>query len=171
MNLLKKATNATFLCLIFFGCFHCSGQKQIVIDEQATFQLNEVNFQEWFAGIKVGGTGFNIFLPNITNDEHVVLETIYFRNLTGNLVKGKGIYSATLKNSSPYYTWQYPEKPKDYPFDLGPDECVISYKENGQTKYVKIASLVEKAGTYYENGPPSIYEDSSNSSVATIEED
>lgn len=171
MNLLKKTTKVIYLCFIFFGYSSCSSQKQIVLNDQATFQFNEVNFQEWYAGIKVGGTGFNIFLLNITNDENVVLETVYFRNLTGKLVKEKGMYSAILKNNSPYYTWQYPEKPKDYPFDLGADECIISYKENGQTKYLKITSLVEKAGTYYENGPPSIYNSSPNTIIATVDED
>lgn len=178
MNLLKKATNAIFLCLISFGGFNAFAQKPIVANDKINtlqnnvpFQLNEINFQEWFAGIKVGGTGFNIFLSNITNDDNVVLKTVYFRNLSGQLVKGKGKYSATLKNSSPHYTWQYPEKPADYPFDLAPNECVISYKENGELKYIKVAALIEKAGTYYENGPPSIYENSPNSVIATVDED
>lgn len=178
MNLLKKATSAIFLCFICIGSFNCSAQKQIVSNDQnptlqskTSFQLNEVNFQEWYAGIKVGGTGFNIILPNIVNDENVILETVYFRNLTGQLVKGKGKYFATLKNRSPHYTWEYPEKPSEYPFDLAPNECVISYKENGELKYTKVAALKEKAGTYYENGPPSIYDNSPNSVIATVDED
>ena len=175
MNLLKKAINATFLCLIFFGCMISVAQKATnhnpTLQNNASFQLNEVNFQEWYAGIKVGGTGFNIVLPNITNDDNVVLETVYFRNLTGKLVKGKGKYSATLKNSSLDYTWDYPEKPSDYPFDLSPNECVISYKEDGQLKYMKVATLTEKAGAYYENGPPLIYESASNSILATVDEE
>ena len=51
------------------------------------------------------------------------------------------MYSATLKNSSTEYTWQYAEKPADYPFDLAPNECVISYNENGQKKYYKIITV------------------------------
>ncbi|MCK7589559.1 hypothetical protein M0G43_03125 [Subsaxibacter sp. CAU 1640] len=177
MNLLKTAFRATAMFLMLLGCFTSNAQSKAIsntvtsFQEHPTFKLNEVNFQEWYAGINVGGTGFNVFLPNITNDENVVLENVYFRNLTGKLVKGKGMYSATLKNKSTDYTWKYPEKPADYPFDLGADECVISYKENGVTKYIKIASLSEKAGTYYENGPPSIYENTSNSAVATVDQD
>ncbi|MEZ4792928.1 MAG: hypothetical protein R2783_05560 [Gelidibacter sp.] len=181
MNLLKKATNAIFLTVFVLTAFNCSSPKQMIsqdkpvskiaLQNKPVFKIDQIQFQEWYAGIKVGGTGFNIFLPNITNDENVVLETVYFRNLKGKLVKGKGMYSAILKNSSPYYTWEYPEKPADYPFDLTPNECVISYNENGETKYIKIAALTEKAGTYYENGPPSIYENEPSSVIATVEED
>lgn len=179
MKLLKRATYALFLTALGLSTYQCSSPQQavaaqatpIALQEKPVFQFDEVVFQEWYAGINVGGTGFNVFLPNITNDENVVLENVYFRNLTGKLVKGKGMYSATLKNKSPYYTWEYPEKPADYPFDLTANECVISYKENGVLKYLKVASLNEKAGTYYENGPPSIYDSSPNSVIATVDED
>jgi hypothetical protein len=43
--------------------------------------------------------------------------------------------------------------------------------ENGQTKYHKIVSLNEVAGTYYENGPPSIYARSNTRSMATLDEE
>lgn len=174
MNLLKTAFCATVFCIVFFDS--ASAQSQSGPNASASFQkhtvfkLNEVNFQEWYAGIHVGGTGINVFLPNVTNDENVVLENVYFRNLKGKLVKSKGMYSAIMKNSNKDYTWEYPEKPADYPFDLNPDECVISYKENGTTKYVKISNLNEKAGTYYENGPPSIYDRLGDSSLATLDD-
>lgn len=182
MNLLKKAMNAIFLSVIMVSVFNCSSSKQmisqtelskpaIVLQEKPVFHLDQVQFQEWYAGIKVGGTGINVFLPNVTNDENIVFETVYFRNLTGKITKTKGQYAAILKNRSKYYTWEYPEKPADYPFDLTPDECIISYKENGETKYLKIASLEEKAGTYYENGPPSIYANEPTSVIATVEEE
>lgn len=179
MNLLKKAMNAIFLFVIIMSSNHMisqayatkSKEPKIVLQEKSVFNLDQVQFQEWYAGIKVGGTGMNVFLPNVTNDDNVVFETIYFRNLSGKITKGKGQYSAILKNSSPFYTWEYPVKPADYPFDLGPNECVISYKEKGQLKYLKIASLEEKAGTYYENGPPSIYQSEPSSDMATVEDD
>ena len=179
MNLLKKATNAIFLFVIIMSPICMISQTEatksteptIVLQDKPVFNLNQVQFQEWYAGIKVGGTGMNVFLPNVTNDDNVVFETVYFRNLSGKITKGKGQYSAILKNSSQNYTWEYPEKPADYPFDLGPNECVISYKEQGQLKYLKIASVEERAGTYYENGPPSIYENAPSSVIATVDED
>lgn len=181
MNLLKKAMNAILLTVFALSFLNCANQKQTLaqtnpnpnfgLQNEPVFRFDQVQFQEWYAGINVGGTGFNIFLQNITNDENIILDKVYFRNLTGVLIKGKGQYSALLKNASTDYTWQDTEKPADYPFDLAFNECVISYKENGQTKYYKIASLNEKAGTYYENGPPSIYGNTPSTIMATVEED
>ncbi|MEO6348784.1 MAG: hypothetical protein ABIO60_12830 [Aquaticitalea sp.] len=179
MNLLEKATNAIFFFAIIMSSNHMISQTKyrksleptIVLQETSVFNLNQVQFQEWYAGIKVGGTGINVFFPNITNDDTVVFEAVYFHNLSGKITKGKGQYSAVLKNNTPFYTWEYPVKPADYPFDLKPNECVISYKEKGQLKYLKIANLDEKAGTYYENGPPSIYQSEPASIMATVDED
>ncbi len=180
MNLAKYSTNSILLVFLLFTLC-CTAQKRsnskvkeiekITFQNEPIFKFDKVQFQEWYAGIKVGGTGFTIFFPNLTNDETIVFEKIYFRNLIGSLVKGKGMYISTLKNNSPFYTWEYPKKPSDYPFDLLPDECIISYKENGQLKYTKITSLDEKAGTYYENGPPSVYDSSPHTIIATVEDD
>lgn len=177
MKLIKQATYALFMTFLILSTYQCSSSKQatlhsnIALQPKPTFQLSEVVFQEWYAGIKVGGTGFNIFLPNVTNDNNVVLENIYFRNLEGKLQKRNGIYISVLKNPAPYYTWEYPEKPKDYPFDLTANECVVSYIENNERKYVKITKLNEKAGTYYENGHPSIYGGNPIDALAKVEED
>lgn len=178
MKLIRQATYALFMTFLVLSTYQCSSSKQaalqtnqIALQEKPTFQIDEVVFQEWYAGIKVGGTGFNIFLPNITNDNNITLENVYFRNLQGKIVKGDGFYTAVLKNPSPYYTWEYPEKPADYPFDLKENECVISYIENSQRKYFKTTTLNEKAGAYYENGHPSIYEGEPANAIATVEED
>lgn len=179
MKSIRQATYALFMTFMITSTYQCSSSKQfasqsttpIPLQQKPTFKLNEVVFQEWYAGIKVGGTGFNIFLPNITNDENIVFENIYFRNLEGKINKGNGFYSAVLKNPSPYYTWEYPEKPKDYPFDLTANECVVSYIENSERKYIKINTLKEKAGAYYENGHPSIYGGKPVDAVATVEKD
>ena len=56
-------------------------------------------------------------------------------------------------------------------FTLTDNECAISYVENGQTKYMKIININEVEGTYYENGPPSIYANNSSTILATSDED
>lgn len=170
MKSIKKATYAILLTIIFSGSTQSFSQEVVTLETTPVLQLDQVQFQEWFAGIKVGGTGINMFFPNIKANKDIHLETVYFRNMKGKLQKGKAMYMAVLKNDSPYYTWQPAKKPADYPFDLKDNECVISYVENGTTKYLKIANLDEKAGTYYENGHPSIYENRTTTSMATVEE-
>lgn len=171
MKTIKKATFAIFLTIVFSSNHQSFSQQPAVLEYTPVLQLDQVQFQEWYAGIKVGGTGINMFFPNIKTSGDINLETVYFRNMKGKLQKRQAMYSAVLKNDSPHYTWQPAKKPADYPFDLKDNECVISYTENGTTKYLKIANLDEKAGTYYENGHPYIYDNASTTRMATVDED
>ncbi|HLT33118.1 MAG TPA: hypothetical protein VKZ98_04955 [Aquaticitalea sp.] len=171
MKTFKQATYALFTTVLLVSNYNCSSSKQVAFQPETSLKVDQVIFQEWYAGLKVGGTGYNIFLPSLVHNEDIKVENVYFRNLTGKLVEKKGRYSAVLKNPSLFYTWEYPEKPADYPFDLAPNECVIGYQENGQTKYHKIVNVNEKAGTYYENGHPSLYEPQSFPVLATVDED
>ncbi len=173
MKNLKKALYAIVFACALSSFFQCASPKVATtnFEKQTPFTVRPVVFQEWYAGIKVGGTGINVFIPISNVNEGVVLNEVYFRNLKGKLVKNENKYTAILKNPSPNYTFQKAERPADYPFQLKEDECVISYLENGQTKYHKIISLKEVAGTYYENGPPSIYSRSGSNSMATLDEE
>ena len=174
MTLLKKATYAIVFTVIYGTAFSGLAQNKVstaTFVEQAPFKVNQVYFQEWYAGIKVGGTGINIFLPITNVEENIEINQVYFRNLTGKLTKKDGKYYALLKNKSPHYTFKKSEAPANYPFVLGDNECAVSYIEDGITKYLKIEANNEVAGTYYENGPPSIYSRSSSSGVAALDEE
>lgn len=175
MKLLRKATYAIVLAVVFSFTFQCSSSKDVattvMFEDPSSFQVKSVYFQEWYAGIKVGGTGINVFVPIVNKDSNITIDRIYFRNLTGKLVKEKERYLAVLKNDSPHYTFTKSEQSSDFPFTLTDKECAISYLENGQTKYMKITEMEEVAGTYYENGPPSIYDNSSSDVVANRDKD
>lgn len=135
------------------------------------FKVKTISFQEWYAGIKIGGTGMNVFVPIVDKDEHIKIDSVYFRNLKAKLVEDSGRYTAVLKNKSPYYTFKKAEKDLDFPFTLEDNECAISFVENGEVKYVKISDLSEKRGVYYENGPPNIYErDPNRDRISVIKE-
>ncbi|APY08518.1 hypothetical protein BWZ20_09485 [Winogradskyella sp. J14-2] len=173
MKNLKKAIYAIVFTFTLSSFFQCASPKVATtnFEQQTPFTVKSVVFQEWYAGIKVGGTGINIFVPVSNVNDNVVLKDVYFRNLKGKLIKTGNKYTAVLKNPSQNYTFHKAEKPAGYPFDLKDNECVISYSENGQTKYHKIVSLSEVAGTYYENGPPSIYSRGNSNSMATLDDD
>ena len=172
MKNLKKAIYAIIFTCTLSSFFQCASPKIATtnFEQQTPFTVKSVVFQEWFAGIKVGGTGINIFVPVYNVNDNVILNEVYFRNLKGQLVKNGNKYTSVLKNPSRNYTFQKAEKPADYPFDLKDDECVISYTENGKLKYHKVIQINEVAGTYYENGPPSIYSRSASNSMATLDE-
>ncbi|WP_178991255.1 hypothetical protein [Winogradskyella schleiferi] len=174
MKRLKKAIYVLVFAAIYGTALPCAAQKMTTattLQQQAPFTVKTVSFQEWYAGIKVGGTGINIFVPITNLSDNVEIDRIYFRNLTGKLNEKNGKYFAILENDSKNYTFKKPEAPADYPFRLKDDECVVSYVEGGTTKYLKITSVNEFAGTYYENGPPSIYEKKSSTIVATVDDD
>lgn len=162
---------AAFAIGVFGLCQSSQAQSSMSLQAQSAVKLDAIYFQEWFAGIKIGGTGFNIFLPNVDKSDHVELKEIYFRNLKGTLSKVKDNYVATLTNPSKVYTFKKADKPEGYPFDLADSECVISYNEEGQTKYMKIKVLDERAGTYYENGPPASYQYDATTRLATVDEE
>ena len=123
-----------------------------------TFKVKTISFQEWYAGIKIGGTGMNVFVPIVNKEDNIKIDSVYFRNLKAKLVENSGRYTAVLKNKSPYYTFKKAEKDDDFPFTLEDNECAISFIENGEVKYVKVSDISEKKGVYYKNGPPDIYQ-------------
>lgn len=175
MILPKKASYAIVFALIFAISFQCVAQKKgkftTVFEKQLPFKVNPVAFQEWYAGINVGGTGINIFVPITNVPENVEIDRVYFRNLTAELSLKNDKYCAVLKNTSRNYTFKKSKANTDYPFKLADNECVVSYIENGITQYLKIGDVNEFAGIYYENGPPSIYENKSATVIATTDEE
>ena len=173
MKLLKKITFVIALIAITFTTFQCASSKVAPeqYEQQIPFNVKPVSFQEWYSGIKVGTTGLNVFLPITNVNQNVTIDSIYFRNLKGKLEKKEGKYFAVLQNTFKGYTFKKSERPEDFPFTLLDYECVISYIENGVTKYHKVSQLNEVAGTYYENGPPSLFLRASKSNMATLDDD
>lgn len=159
--------------IVFSFTFQCSSSKAVLptFEDSTTFNVKPIQFQEWYAGIKVGGTGVNVFVPISDVSNNIEIDSIYFRNLKGKLVQKGSKYVALLKNDSPHYTFQIAEKPSDFPFTLTNDECVISYIQDGETKYLKMRDLTEVAGTYYENGPPSLYQNATTTILATTDDE
>lgn len=175
MKLQQKAVYVIVFAFIYAFSLQCAGQKKgtftTVFEEQLPFNVKPVSFQEWYAGIKVGGTGINIIVPITNLEVDIKIDRVYFRNLIGELSEKDGKFYAVLKNTSRNYTFRKSEAPKDYPFKLKDNECVVSYIEDGTTKYLKIASVNEFAGVYYENGPPSVYTNDTATVIAEVDAD
>jgi hypothetical protein len=179
MKAIKSAYYSICCGVLLLTSFQGISQEYIVpaastaleLEKETPFMVKPVYFQEWYAGIDIGGTGYRVFVPVVNKKEDIKLENLYFRNLEAKLLNEDGRYTATLKNPSTTYTFTKPEKPSDYPFDLKDNECVISYNENGKTKFHKIRIVAELAGAYYENGAPSISSQRKSATLATLDED
>jgi hypothetical protein len=150
MKFFKRVSFCALLSIVITSNYQCPSSK-LEIQDTAVFQIDRIYFQEWFAGISVGGTGMNMYFPNLNARSNVEMDSVYFRNLKGKLTPGRADYTAILKNKSPYDTTTAKVK---IPFKLLDNECIISYYENGEKKYFKIGNISEKEGIYYEDGPP-----------------
>ena len=165
-----KAVLGFLLTLSFL--YRCASPKETTLYQQQTeFKVKKVYFQEWYAGIDVGGTGVNIFVPVVNKPDNIKIDSVFFRNLKGELIEKGGRYTALLKNRSKAYVFNPDKNPSQYPFILKNNECVISYIENGETKYLKIQQPKEFAGTYYKDGAPSKYNRPTSNGFATLDND
>ncbi|WP_296316066.1 hypothetical protein [Winogradskyella sp. UBA3174] len=153
---MKKACLLLCVISIAFSTYRCSSAYKL--EKESVLSPNRPYFQNWIANIKDAGSGYNVILPNLNPNNQVILDSIYFRGIKGKLVKGRAIYSAKLKNRSPYERDMSieaafkKEKKSKFPFELSNMDCVISYTENGKTKYLKVSGLTEKEGIYHEKG-------------------
>jgi hypothetical protein len=155
MKLLKLLSLTIFMALFS----HCSTTKKMQDNQlvkEAPFQLDKISYQHWVAGVRGGGSGVNLFIPVTSNQTGVVLDSAYFRGMTTKIVKENTDYFARFKkqgnsekdlimSTTPKaeYGNKLPDNQTTFPFVLKDNECVISYIENNETKYVKISDLVE----------------------------
>lgn len=167
MKSVRPFFKAILIALAVSLFFQCSSSKY-QLEETASINPKQAYFLEWYAGIKVGGSGFNIYFPNLNGQKNVVVDSVFFRRMKAKLIEGRSRYTAVLKNSSKHYadiSKQYQagnkklDKAANFPFQLKENECVISYLENGETKYLKITNLKEKQSLYYEKGAPLVITD------------
>ena len=144
------------LTLIMTSFSQCSSAQKLQKDAPMTF--GEVYCQKWVSGMAEGPSGINIFIE--VKDDAVQLDSVYFRGKATKLeldnsdeLKYVGRFVSKSKektdmvlSSDPKqeYGNKAPEIPVKIPFELGLNECVVSYKLNGETAYYKLSNVVEK---------------------------
>lgn len=154
---MKKLSLLLFAICIAFSTYQCSSSKY-KLEKESVLTPHKPYFQSWTTTIKDGGSGVNVYFPNLNANNNVVLDSIYFRGIKGKLVKGRAMYTAQLKNPSPYdrdmsIEAAFKKETKStFPFKLTNTDCVISYLEDGVRKYLKVSGLTEKEGVFYDKG-------------------
>ncbi len=123
------------------------------LEKTAPIQYSRAYYQHWTAPIKVGSSGINFHIANLTPANNVVIDSVFFRNLKGKLVPSRGKYVSQLIKRKPISEGHELNTMKEFPFEITNRECVVSYRENGETKYFKISNLIENEGIYYKDGP------------------
>ncbi|NJB71537.1 hypothetical protein GGR42_001999 [Saonia flava] len=153
------------LTLLFSGC---SSQK--ILQTEAPFVLGNVTAQKWVGGMEQTGTGYElkIPIPEILKD-NVVLEEVFFRGRIAEItMENKQVAMAKYTSSKPDIIMHADPKEevgnqppsmdkkskKKFPFELTSSEAVLSYNEDGKTKYFKIKKVKELAPKIFPAAKP-----------------
>lgn len=148
------------ILVMTFSLSGCSSQKKLV--KNPPFEMGQAMCQSWVGGRPEGGSGIKLEVP-ISNlpSEASMMQKAYFRGKIANLKledreEGK-IAIANFMNESAKKADiimhadsreevgnQPPKLKEEFPFELSPDQCVVSYLDGDKVKYFKIEGVKEK---------------------------
>ncbi len=157
MNYLKKILPLLGVVLLVITTNQCASAKKTQI--KAPFKLGQV-YYEWTLDDKGGGAEKSLYVPIISKDNSIILDSVYFQGevtklerINNSLFIGKFKTTATEKpdiimSSNPHEeygnSFQKPLQRNDIPFDLNNTQCVISYKEGNKISYFTIGGVIKK---------------------------
>lgn len=139
-----------------FSFSQCNSARKLV--ENPPAGIGEAYYKTWAAGTREGGSGMNLFIPCVDLNT-MQLDSVYFRGKVAKLVPASNgeAYIGQFKKRDKYsnhiimsnesgaeYGNQVPDLPKNIPFELEIDECIVSYLKAGKTVYFKISNIAHK---------------------------
>ena len=159
-----KAFAGVFLFTI--GLMSCSSQKSL--EQDPPFTVERPTVQYWTGGREESGRGMNFQARfNPVDPAAVGVDSLYFRGRILGLEVSETETGFLLKASHSEMGWKKPDMimdadsirqvgnqppmplpPISFPFELEPDEAVISYylrAKPGEKYYTKISGVVEEA--------------------------
>jgi len=122
------------------------------------FQIGDIYYQNWVSGIQNGGSGTNIYIQIASSTNKIELDSIYFHGRTAKLelinnMLAIGRFSSIISsnndivmssNPNEEFGNKIPELKKKPAFELKDNQCVISYKIYGKTKYFLVDNIRKK---------------------------
>lgn len=156
---MKKMKLLAIFSLVF-GLFQCASTK---FDKNPPFKINGATYNYYLGGMPgVSGTWVRI---NYKKTNEVVFDSLFFQGrktkvMLETLNKNtylKGHFNTSTVNSKEDLILhrkgekEYGNKPPQpkIPFELKNNEAVISYVQEGVTKYFKVENIVKTATDYY----------------------
>jgi hypothetical protein len=155
MKTLKQIFKLLTLTVIMSSFSQCSSAQKL--QKEAPTEFGDIYCKQWVSGMAEGPSGLDIFIE--VKDTKFQLDSVYFREKVAKLNRHsqkEGIYVGRFTSPSTQkqdiimsgdsiaeYGNKIPEKPIKIPFDLAHNECVVSYKVNGKTKYYKLTNVTE----------------------------
>ena len=144
--------------LLFMAFSQCSnGQK---LETKSPLEFGEVYYKKNPQAVKDLESVITLYIPIIRENNFIELDSAFFKGKSAKLIKSsndKNLYFGRFI-MKPAYTEdiilssdiaeehknKLPVKESKIPFELLPNQCVISFIEAGQTKYYKISNIKEK---------------------------
>ena len=151
------------ITLVMMSFTNCASVK---LQDTITINLGKVYYKSWFAGVKGGGSGINLYIPIHHQPNNIVLDSVYFKGrgtlleqVKPNLFIGRFLTTISkpdlIMSNAPFkeYGNKVPRIQKDIPFELKDNECVLSYLENNKKKYYKISGILKEEPIFYPSAP------------------
>jgi hypothetical protein len=146
------------LMLPLMAFSQCSnGQK---LETKAPLEFGEVYYKKKAQAVRDLESVITLYIPIIGENNTIELDSVYFKGKSAKLIKSsqdqnlyfgrfimKPAYTEDIILSSDIaeeHKNKLPIKESKIPFELLPNQCVLSYIEAGQTKYYKISNIKEK---------------------------
>lgn len=169
MKIAAIITKSIGVFAMLFSASQCGDYK---LEKSAPMTMN-VTCQQYMGG-QPGSRGLNIYfvLPD-KSVNNVTLDSVYFR---GRLAKLSFQDKTKYNSTNNMYMASFPQikkpdiisslDPNDeignkppqampkIPFELENDQCVVSYQQDGKTKYFKINDIKEKEMLIYPSSKP-----------------
>lgn len=131
------------------------------LEQEAPIEFGEVYYQKRVQAIKDLESSISLYIPlKEGSDKTIVLDSVYFKGKSAKLkvdTQNQSMYvarfitnskqtpdiilSSDMKEESEN---KLPKKEPEIPFQLKPNECVISYEVDGEVRYYKISNIKEK---------------------------
>ncbi len=157
---------AYIVSLVLFSLTGCKSQQDLVTNPP--FTTGAVTCQSWVGGRAESGSGIKLFIPlDAIKPGQVEFQKAYFRGKSSN-IKLQEENNTTIAVAN-FVTTQMakpdivmhadpkkevgntPPTPKEkLPFEIGENECVLSYLDNGKLKYVKLEGIKEEKKKLYQ---------------------
>ena len=170
--MIKQITIILTLPIILFSLSSCGGMKNTnskKLVQDPPFRVIEAFYQNWVAGVEVGGSGVNIHLTFSEKDADVLIQNIYFRNA---ILEAKGNINAPnkfvgyLNNNTKRDVIMDADPMKEakntisdeFPFQLKDNEAVVEYWYGGKKNYYKIGNISQRDMIPYPQANPNQHE-------------
>lgn len=136
----------------------CSSAQKL--EHKAPLVFGEVYYQKSAQAVRDLKSMYTLYIPIKGKKNNTVLDSVYFKGMTAKLIvspQNEKIYYARFITKQAYtedfilssdvkdeHQNKLPIQKTKIPFDLLPNQCVISYIQEGELKFYKISNIKEK---------------------------